>query len=153
MKQNGFTLIELIGVVAIIALVMVVAVPQVMSTLTNSSVKQTEAFENDLELAAESYVENNWQTFKVEYQKYQASHSNSNQYCIPLSTLISNGYIENTDIDPSTNKAINFENKYILLHNTSGALNRYKFSFEYIDTMKDKSTICTLWEENYEKNN
>lgn len=145
MKQNGFTLIELIGVVAIIALVMVVAVPQVMSTLTNSSVKQSEAFENDLELAAESYIENNWQTFRAEYDKYQSSHNN-NQYCIPLSTLISNGYIENTDIDPSTNKVIDFEKKYILLRNTSGNLNRYKFSFEYIDTIKNKSTICTSWE-------
>lgn len=146
MKQNGFTLIELIGVVAIIALVMVVAVPKVMSTLTNSSVKQAEAFENDLELAAESYVENNWQTFKAEYEKYQSAHSRPNQYCIPLSTLISNGYIENTDIDPTTNEVINFEKKYILLRNTSGNLNRYKFSFEYIDTIKDKSTICTSWE-------
>ncbi len=146
MKQNGFTLIELIGVVAIIALVMVVAVPQVMSTLTNSSVKKSEAFENDLELAAESYVENNWQTFKIEYDKYQTSHNRPNQYCIPLSTLISNGYIKNTDIDPSTNEAINFEKKYILLRNISETQNRYKFSFEYIDATVNKGTICTSWE-------
>ncbi len=146
MKQNGFTLIELIGVVAIIALVMVVAVPQVMSTLNNSSVKSTEAFENDLELAAESYVENNWQTFKVEYQQYQSAHGNSNQYCIPLLTLMQNGYIKNTDVDPSTNEVIDINGKYILLQNISENPIRYhKFSFKYIDITKDKSSICTLW--------
>ncbi len=147
MKQNGFTLIELIGVVAIIALVMVVAIPQVMSTLNRSSVKGAEAFENDLELAAESYVENNWQTFKIEYQQYQSAHGNHNQYCIPLSKLMQNGYIKNTDIDPSTNEAIDINNKYILLQNISDDTGKYyKFSFKYIDTTKDTSSICTLWE-------
>lgn len=148
MKQNGFTLIELIGVVAIIALVMVVAVPQVMSTLNNSSVKETEAFENDLELAAESYVENNWKAFKVEYQQYQSAHSNPNQYCIPVMTLIQNGYLKNTDIKLSANETVeDIKNKYVLLENISDDKNRYyKFSFEYVDITQNKGTICTLWE-------
>lgn len=143
MKQNGFTLIELIGVVAIIALVMVVAIPQVMSTMTKSSLKKTESFEKDLELAAESYVENNWNSFKVEFE----GNNKSGNYCLSLETLMQNGYMKNTDIDPSTNEAININNKYILLQNISDDTGKYyKFSFKYIDTTKDTSSICKLWE-------
>lgn len=142
MKQNGFTLIELIGVVAIIALVMVVAVPQVMSTMTKSSVKKTETFENDLELAAESYVENNWNDFKVEF-----SNNNKNgYYCLSLETLMQYGYIKNTDIDPSTNEVIDINDKYILLQNISTNGN-YKFSFDYVDLSKTEyqSSVCKDW--------
>ena len=58
MKQNGFTLIELIGVVAILALIMVVTIPQLMSTMTKSNVKELESFAYDLETSAMTYVEN-----------------------------------------------------------------------------------------------
>lgn len=139
MKQNGFTLIELIGVVAIIALVMLVTIPQVMSTMTKSSVKKTETFENDLELAAESYVENNWNTFKVEFVNKQKSGN----YCLSLKTLMIEGYIKNTDIDPSTNSVIDIEGKYILLQNISNNGN-FKFSFDYVDVNKAEyqSSVC-----------
>lgn len=131
MKQNGFTLIELIGVVAIIALVMVITIPQVMSTMTKSSTKKSETFESDLELAAESYVQNNWNTFKDEFDKKQKSGI----YCLSLETLMQKGYIKNTDIDPSTNEAINIAGKYIKLQNI-GNLGNYKFSFNYVDINK-----------------
>ncbi len=142
MKQNGFTLIELIGVVAIIALVMVITVPQIMSTMTKSSVKKTESFEKDLELAAESYVENNWNSFKVEFE----GNNKSGNYCLSLETLMQNGYIKNTDIDPSTNEAIDINNKYILLQNTSSN-DSYKFSFDYVDISRDENitSICNGW--------
>lgn len=139
MKQNGFTLIELIGVVAIIALVMVVAVPQVMSTMTKSSVKKAETFETDLELAAQSYVENNWNDFKVKFE----GNNKSGNYCLSLMTLMQYGYIKNTDIDPSTNEAIDIEGKYILLQNI-GNNGNYKFSFDYVDINKEEyqSSVC-----------
>lgn len=131
MKQNGFTLIELIGVVAIIALVMVVTVPKVMSTMTKSTVKEFETFKHDLELSAASYVENNWAEFKDVYQKDNIDGI----YCLPLSVLMDNNYIKNTDIDPSS--------KYILLDNIS-ANGAYRFSFEYVDVSTDASSVCAI---------
>lgn len=142
MKKNGFTLIELIGVVAIIALVMVITVPQVMSTMTKSSVKEFETFTHDLELSASSYVENNWNEFKIEYQK----NNKDGLYCLPLKTLMNNNYIKNTEIDPSTKQVIDVQNKYILLKNISENTGAYRFSFEYVDTASDNTVICASWE-------
>lgn len=141
MKQNGFTLIELIGVVAIIALVMIVTVPKVMSTMTKSTVKEFETFTHDLELSASSYVENNWNEFKIDYQ----INNRDGIYCLPLMVLMNNNYIKNTDVDPSTKQAINIQNKYILLKNISENVGAYRFSFEYVDVNTDTSSVCASW--------
>ena len=91
MKQNGFTLIELIGVVAILALIMVITIPQIMSTITNSNIKETESFARDLEMSAMTYVENEWNQFKIEYQ----NNNKSDNYCMSVSSLIEKNYIYN----------------------------------------------------------
>ena len=139
MKQNGFTLIELIGVVAILALIMVVTIPQLMSTMTKSNVKELESFAYDLETSAMTYVENEWSDFKIEYLKYNKDGS----YCISLSSLIEKNYIKKTEIDPSTNAVIDANGKYILLTNISDNSGSYRFSYKYVDTSVDNTTICS----------
>ena len=139
MKQNGFTLIELIGVVAILALIMVVTIPQLMSTMTKSNVKELESFAYDLEASAMTYVENEWSDFKIEYLKYNKDGS----YCISLSSLIEKNYIKKTEIDPSTNAVIDANGKYILLTNISDNSGSYRFSYKYVDTSVDNTTICS----------
>lgn len=139
MKQNGFTLIELIGVVAILALIMVVTIPQLMSTMTKSNVKELESFAYDLETSAMTYVENEWRDFKIEYQKYNKDGS----YCLSLSSLIEKNYIKKTEIDPSTNAVIDANGKYILLTNISDNSGSYRFSYKYVDTNLDNTTICS----------
>lgn len=139
MKQNGFTLIELIGVVAILALIMVVTIPQLMSTMTKSNVKELESFAYDLETSAMTYVENEWSDFKIEYLKYNKAGS----YCMSLSSLIEKNYIKKTEIDPSTNAVIDANGKYILLTNISDNSGSYRFSYKYVDTSVDNTTICS----------
>ena len=139
MKQNGFTLIELIGVVAILALIMVVTIPQLMSTMTKSNVKELESFAYDLEASAMTYVENEWSDFKIEYLKYNKDGS----YCLSLSSLIEKNYIRKTEIDPSTNAVIDANGKYILLTNISDNSGSYRFSYKYVDTSVDNTTICS----------
>lgn len=139
MKQNGFTLIELIGVVAILALIMVVTIPQLMSTMTKSNVKELESFAYDLEASAMTYVENEWSDFKIEYLKYNKDGS----YCISLSSLIEKNYIKKTEIDPSTNAVIDANGKYILLTNISDNSGSYRFSYKYVDISVDNTTICS----------
>ena len=139
MKQNGFSLIELIGVVAILALIMVVTIPQFMSTMTKSNVKELESFAYDLETSAMTYVENEWRDFKIEYQKYNKDGS----YCLSLSSLIEKNYIKKTEIDPSTNAVIDANGKYILLTNISDNSGSYRFSYKYVDTSVDNTTICS----------
>lgn len=139
MKPNGFTLVELIGVVAVIAIIMLVAIPQVMSTMNNSNVKEKEAFAHDMEAAASSYVENNWNDFKIDYQTRKTSDG---YYCLSLLTLVKKGYLSNTEIDPETNQAMDFNGKYVLLKNISSSSGAFRFSFEYVGS---SSSICVGW--------
>lgn len=139
MKKNGFTLIELIGVVVIIALVMIVAIPQVMSTFTTSTVEKVDVFKNDIESLASSYIEANWSNFKEEYVANK--NSSTGEYCLPVQVLIDNKFLSASEIDPSTEKTIDPSGKYVLLKNesTNGG---YKFSFAYVDINEDTSSIC-----------
>lgn len=139
MKKNGFTLVELIGIVAIIALVMLVTVPRIMSTLTKSTNDKIQNFKNDLELAASSYVESNWGVFKDEYIT-KKEENGKNIYCLSLQTLIDSGYIEKTEIDPSTNEILKVTGKYIILEDISSSSNSYKFSYTY-----DENSSCSDW--------
>lgn len=134
MKQNGFTLIELIGVIAILALILVVSIPKVMSTMTASTVKSYDKYKNDLESAAQTYVENNWSSFKNEFINANQNDLQNGKYCIPISILIENGYVSNTEIDPSTNEKIKAADKYILLNNVSSSDGYYRFDFVYVDS-------------------
>ena len=145
MKENGFTLVELIGIVAIIALVMLVTVPRVMSTITKSSTDKIESFERDMEKAASSYVEGNWSFFKSQYTT-ELEQKGKTKYCLSLQTLIDSGYVEKTQIDPSTNKLIDPAEKYILLEDISSSTNSYKFSYEYVDVKINANSECSDWE-------
>ena len=144
MKENGFTLVELIGIVAIIALVMLVTVPRIMSTITKSSTDKIENFERDLELAASSYVEGNWSVFKNKYIS-ELEEKGKTKYCLSLQTLIDSGYVEKTQIDPSTNKLIDPAEKYILLEDISSSTNSYKFAYKYVDTKINTNSDCSDW--------
>ena len=78
-------------------------------------------------------------SFKIEFGDKQKDGN----YCLALKTLMQEGYIENTDIDPSTNEVIDIEGKYILLQNI-GNNGNYKFSFDYVDVNKSEhqSSVC-----------
>lgn len=143
MKKNGFTLIELIGVVVIIALILLVTIPKVMSTMTNSTENKIKSFEHDLELSASSYIEENWSDFKDSYETKKID----GKYCINLQTLIDDNYLKATEIDPSTDKVIDPSNKYILIDNISDNkdIGMHRFSFTYVDTTIDTSSICNGW--------
>ena len=137
MKKNGFTLVELIAVVTIIAIVLLVAIPQITSTMANTTVKEQDAFKQDIEQAAASYVENDWINFKTNVLK-------GNTHCIAVSTLVDNGYLKNTTIDPSTNSPIDVTNKYVYMYNISGNYGKYRFKYEYVDAATANPSRCPL---------
>ena len=142
MKKNGFTLIELIGIVAIIALIMIVTIPQILSTMNKSNIDKVESFEHDIELAASSYVENNWNSFKGEY----LLNKKETKYCLPVDLLIEQGFISETEIDPSTETLFDSKNKFVLLEDISSSETSYRFSYTYIDVTTNTETICSTWE-------
>lgn len=59
MKKKGFTLVELLGVVAILAVSLLVIIPSVTSILRKSEVNEYNDFTDDIYLATETYLNNN----------------------------------------------------------------------------------------------
>lgn len=59
MNRRGFTLVEVILVVAILALLVIVLVPNVFVMIDKNKVESCEALRNNVESAAKVYVSNN----------------------------------------------------------------------------------------------
>lgn len=133
MKKNGFTLIELIGIIAIISLIGLVTIPQMMSSMTKGNEEKISQFKKDMESAAQSYVENNWNESDFK-NKIIIDISNEQKYCIPLSDLIDNDYVDKFEIDPTTNTPLNdASGKYVMIENISKVESKYNFSYTYVN--------------------
>lgn len=123
MKKNGFTLVELLAVIALLAIMLLVAIPQVTKTMQKSEVQKEESFKKDIELAAQSYVEDTWTKNKGDF---------ITKRCISIQTLMDNGYVSTSDKNPADeNEAIN--NKSIKLINKTTETNRYRYEYQYSD--------------------
>lgn len=133
MKKNGFTLIELIGIIAIISLIGLVTIPQMMSSMTKGNEDKISQFKRDMESAAQSYVENNWNESDFK-NKIIIGISNEQKYCIQLSDLIDNDYVDKFEIDPTTNTPLNDAfGKYVMIENISKVESKYNFSYTYVN--------------------
>lgn len=62
-NKKGFTLVELIGVILVLSILLLITVPAIIELLSNSKNKKLEELSTILELAAETYVEQNRDLF------------------------------------------------------------------------------------------
>lgn len=109
-KNKAFTLVELIGVVAILAIMLLVAVPALTKTLKNNEQQKYNTYITDLELATENYV--------VKNILGNQTIDNENPYFISLNTLIENGYVEDTMVNPATEREISTDTRIKVTRNT-----------------------------------
>lgn len=98
MKNKGFTLTELIGVIVLLGIIALIAVPVINSTITNSKSKAYNAQVNALQDAGKKWgVENT--------KLLPADNSSCN---VSIAELITQGYIEDDKIiDPRDNTEMN----------------------------------------------
>ena len=96
MKKNGFTLIEMLGVITLLALISVIVVAVVDKSLKES--KQT-LYQTQLENIRSSA--NMWKADNI------LLIPEDGPYNITLKKLIDDGYIEANIINPITNKSFN----------------------------------------------
>ena len=115
-KTNGFTLIELMGVVAILALLALIGIPVVEKHVNKGKREASEIQISNIELAAKSWVSDN----KVQVVNYFANCEKidetlpCNTLIVLLKDLIDSGYIDNENLeDPMTGKQIDLDNSYV----------------------------------------
>lgn len=104
MKNRGFTLAEVLGVIIILGLLVIVSFPPLLNQLKKSKDKLSSATLKILGTAAEQYVEEHPSTYPK---------TNGNVYCFKLETLVNNGYLKSPILDASSGETINETTNYI----------------------------------------
>lgn len=109
MKNKGYTLIELLGVMILLALLISLVLPSVINSIKLSSEEQDSLTNKLIINAAKTYIDDNADDF---YSIY------GNTYCISLNTLVENNYLKDSvelDGKNATNSKsvkVNYTNKY-----------------------------------------
>lgn len=115
MKQNGFTLIEMIAVVILISLISLIFLPTITNQIANKKQKISEVAETLIFNATELYMSNR----VTEYPK-----TAGNTYCVSLDKLVQSDYLSNPVKDMTTGKEIPLTN-YVKI--TVNNYNEYEF--------------------------
>ena len=101
--KKGFTLVELLAVIALLGTVILVATPSLIKSKKDISAKDVARFEETLKDACEAYVSNQ----NIDCLKYQYKE-------ITLNELINNNYISGKTEDPKVNKKLSEISSYTL---------------------------------------
>lgn len=122
MKKKGFTLIELIVVIALLGLISAIVFPVITSTLNNSKQKAYETQKKQVIKSARQYFYEN----PLKLPKLV----NGNTSSVSVEQLIKDGYIEDKVKDPRDNNCLT---GYIKV---SVENNKYVYSYD------DKTSKC-----------
>jgi prepilin-type N-terminal cleavage/methylation domain-containing protein len=124
MKSRGFTLIEILGVVAILGIIALVAVPNIISSLKTAESNKEKSYENQVIQGAELYVEQNRDLFKVRL-------ASKNPFFVHINDVVATGYIQSTLVKPDGKKSSE-DKGCVLVTNNNGML-----SYSYVDYDSD----------------
>ena len=101
MNKKGFTLIELIGVIAVIAILGLVTIPIIMGVLSSNAENLDENQEKLIISAAKNYAIKN--AFKL-----------GDNNCVEVSQLKSQGFLDNISIE-NHSKNVNYNNYKVII--------------------------------------
>ena len=112
MKKNGFTLVELIGVLVILGLIATFSVPALTKTMKDSSEKQYNEYLKNITLAAENYFHS------------ETDRTLNDKYFIKIKTLYDSGYLKK-EKNPKTNEDTN-ENSTVMISKNEDGTEKYE---------------------------
>jgi len=115
LNNKGFTLVELLAVVAILVIIMMIALPNISSAIERTKTKQNKAVEKVIVTAGNLYVSDH---------KNSIMNESSSNYCFNVATLVSNDYLDEEDVG-------DYEN-YSLKYTKNSETNKIEF-----DSMQD----------------
>lgn len=90
MKKNGFTLIEIIGVLVIISLLLIIILPNILNKFYGNKDEYSEVNEKLIIEAARVYVESNPDLF--------LKNKTGKNYCILINDLVLSGNLDEDNI-------------------------------------------------------
>lgn len=119
MKNRGFTMTELLGVIVVLSLILLVSMPSIINTIKGNSKGQYDTFLQTIYNASEVYVVEN-------PSEFDWTNENNSIY---LENLIAGDYISGNIVNPNTNEKIKMENSVITV--TKNDQNLLVFEYEY----------------------
>ena len=131
MKLNykGFTLVELLAVIAIMGMLAVIMVPTISGVIEENKTNNSENLKNSIKSSARAYISDN--RYEITLDDSSCDNTNTRGITsigtgenlqkitdsnIRVSILVSEGYLKSSSgeiIDPKTNKSIDKNNSYI----------------------------------------
>ena len=121
MKNKGFTLAEVLGVIIILGILVIVSFPPMLNQLKKSQNKLSDATLKILGTAAEQYMDNHATTYPAQKGK---------TYCFKLETLVNAGYLKSPILDASTGDKIDETTNFIKFIIDKD--NEYKHTYELV---------------------
>lgn len=118
MKEQGFTLVELIAVIVILGLLALVAVPAVTGVIKNSKEDLSETQKNNIILGAKDWAS--------DIDNYKKLPKNNNGYiCVSLETLQNSGHVDLDIVDPKKSKG--YEEAFVKIQRVG---NNLEYTFQ-----------------------
>ena len=115
-NKSGFTLVELMGVIAVLAIISLIAIPVVEKNVKKGKEEARKVQIQNIQLAAQNWVSDN-KTTMVNYFITCEKEDETlpcNTKIMTLQELITEGYMDNeTLIDPVTSNQINLDTSYV----------------------------------------
>lgn len=118
-KSKGFTLVELLGIIAIIGAVLAFVTPSIIGMLKKDDEKEYQRFLNDIFLATETYV-------GLHIENYPELSNIGGTSTISMNDLIENGYVKTTMINPKTKERIRPSDHITIRIETDGS---YQYTY------------------------
>lgn len=132
--KKGFTLIELLGILVVLGIVLTISLPNLLSVIKKNQENEYDNFVTNVTNAAQLYVETN-------RSLYNGQLINTGDItAIPVSLLISEGYVKDNLIDPSTEEAIDQNDSIIITLNSNKTLS-YSYGNNIEFTLTDGEII------------
>jgi competence protein ComGC len=142
MKKNGFTLIEMLGILMVLSVIILVSVPSILSTNKKAKESQMEDAKETLYMAAETYVE-------IDKDR-KARLKKNGYYFIKLTDLVSEGLISSSMKNPGTDfEDTVSEGSWWVQANYKNGNTTYKLVNEnpYIEEENDSLMVYTVLSE------
>ena len=121
--KRGFTISELVTVIALLSIFMVVCIPKINSSIKESRADQLEEVRSDVANATEVYLSS--KCGKEDYKNL----TEGNNVKIFLSTISDCGFIDNKIYNPVADNYFNINNEYVIVSIDEVGFKDYKLSF------------------------